>query len=188
MTIYSLDVLLSPNLEPVHFSRSHSVTSWPAYRFLRRQIRWSGIAVFLIIFHSLLWSRVQGFSILNKADAFLELSSFFCDPTDIGNLFFGSSALSKSLLSIWKSLVHLLLKTHLRNFEHSFASMWDECNFWSFECSLAWCFFGMRMKTELSSPVATAEFSKCAVILSVALSRPYLLEFEIVQLESHQLL
>ena len=72
---------------------------------------------------------VKGFGIVNKAeiDVFLELSCFFDDPTDFGNLISGY-AFSKSSLNIWKFLVHVLLKPGLENFEHYFTSMWDECN------------------------------------------------------------
>ena len=65
---------------------------------------------------------VKGFGIVNKAeiDVFLELSCFFDDPTDIGNLNSGSSAFSKSNLNIWKFMVHVLLKPVLENFEHYF--------------------------------------------------------------------
>ena len=68
---------------------------------------------------------VKGFGILNKTeiDVFLELSCFFHDPADVGNLISGSSAFSKSSLNIWNSMVHILLKLGLENFEHSFASM-----------------------------------------------------------------
>ena len=68
---------------------------------------------------------VKGFGIVNKAeiDIFLELSCYFDDPTDVGNLISGSSALSKSSLNIWKFMVHVLLKPGLENFEHCFASM-----------------------------------------------------------------
>ena len=68
---------------------------------------------------------VKGFGIVNKAevDAFLELSFFFDDPMDVGNLISGSSAFSKSSLNIWKFMVHVLLKTGLENFEHYFASL-----------------------------------------------------------------
>ena len=61
----------------------------------------------------------------NKAeiDVFLELSCFFDDPTDVGNLISGSSAFSKSSLNIWKFMVHILLKPGLENFEHHFASV-----------------------------------------------------------------
>ena len=67
---------------------------------------------------------VKGFGIVNKAEinAFLELSSFFNDPTDVGNLISGSSAFSKSSLNIWMFLIHILLNADLENFEHYFIS------------------------------------------------------------------
>ena len=67
---------------------------------------------------------VEGFGVVNKAeiDVFLELSSFFYDPADIGNLISGSSAFSKTSLNIWKFSVHVLLKPGLENFEHYFTS------------------------------------------------------------------
>ena len=63
---------------------------------------------------------VKGFGIVNKAeiDVFLELSSFFDDPADVGNLISDSSAFSKTSLDIWKFTVHVLLKPGLENFEH----------------------------------------------------------------------
>jgi len=83
---------------------------------------------------------VKGFGIVNKAevDVFLELSCFFNDPADVGNLISGSSAFSKSSLNICKFTVHILLKPGLENFEHYFASVWDECN-----CAVVWTFFGI---------------------------------------------
>ena len=68
---------------------------------------------------------VNGFGIINKADVdvFLEFSSSFYDPTDVGNLISGSSAFSKSNLSIWNFMVHVLLKPGLENSEHFFASV-----------------------------------------------------------------
>ena len=68
---------------------------------------------------------VKDFSIVNKAeiDVFLELSCFFGDPADVGNLISGSSAFSKSSLNIWKFTVHVLLKLGLENFEHYIASV-----------------------------------------------------------------
>ena len=73
---------------------------------------------------------VKGFGTVNKADVdvFLELSCFFNDPTDVGNLISGSSTFSKPSLNIWKFSVHVLLKPSLKDFEHYFASMWNECN------------------------------------------------------------
>ena len=68
---------------------------------------------------------VKGFGIVNKAevDVFLDLSCFFYDPMDIGNLISASFAFSKSSLNIWKFMVHVLLKHGLENFEHYFACM-----------------------------------------------------------------
>ena len=68
---------------------------------------------------------VKDFSIVNKAeiDVFLELSCFFDDLADVGNLISGSSAFSKTSLNIWKFMVHVLLRPGLENFEHYFASM-----------------------------------------------------------------
>ena len=68
---------------------------------------------------------VKGFGVVIKAevDVFLELSCFFDDPMDVGNLISGSSALSKSNLNIWKFMIHILLKPVLENFENYFASV-----------------------------------------------------------------
>ena len=68
---------------------------------------------------------VKGFGIVNKAEAdvFLELSCFFDDPPDVGNLISGASAFSKSNLNIWKFMVHILLKPGLENFELYFSSI-----------------------------------------------------------------
>ena len=108
-----------------------TVASWPAYRFLRRPVRvWYSHLVKnfpqFVVIHT-----VKGFGIVNKAeiDAFLELSYFFHDPTDVGNLISGSSAFSKTSLNIWN---------FLENFEHSFTSVWDECN-----CAVVWAFVGI---------------------------------------------
>ena len=81
-----------------------TVASWPAYRFLKR------------LFHSFfVIHTVKGFGIVKKAeiDIFLELSYFFHDPMDVGNLISDSSAFSKTSLNIWKFTVHVLLKPGL---------------------------------------------------------------------------
>ena len=82
---------------------------------------------------------VKGFGIVNKAetDVFLELSCFFDDPTDVGNLICGSSAFYKSILNIWKFTVHVPLNPGLENFEHYFTSLCDEYN-----CAVVWAFSG----------------------------------------------
>ena len=126
-----------------------TVASWPTYRFLKRQVRWSGIPISFknfpqfVVIHT-----VKGFVIVNKADVFLELSGFFNDSTDVGNLISGFS-FSKTSLNIWKFMAHILLKPGLENFEHYFISVWDECScviVWAF---LALPFFGIGMKTDL---------------------------------------
>ena len=68
---------------------------------------------------------VKGFGIVNKAEihVFLEVSWFFDDPVDVGNLISGSSPCSKSRLNICKFIDHILLKPGLENFEHYFASV-----------------------------------------------------------------
>ena len=83
---------------------------------------------------------VKGLGIVSKAeiDVFLELSCFFNDSEDVGNLISGFSAFSKSSLNIWKFTVHLLLKPGLVNFKHYFASVWDE-----YHWAIVWTFFGI---------------------------------------------
>ena len=83
---------------------------------------------------------VEGVGIVNKAEiyVFLELSCFFDDPADIGNLISCSSAFFKTRLNIWKFSLHILLKPGLENFEHYCTSVWDECN-----CAVVWAFFGI---------------------------------------------
>ena len=68
---------------------------------------------------------VKGFGIVNKGeiDVFLELSHFFDEPADVGNLISGSSAFSKTSLNIWNFTVHILRKPGLENFEHYFTSV-----------------------------------------------------------------
>ena len=102
------------------------------------------ISISLRIFHSLLW--FTGFSIVNKADVFLEFSCFFYDPVDVDSLTFGSSAFSKSTLYIWKFSVHILLKTSLKDFEHYLATMWNECI-----CMVVWTFLGITLLWDLKN-------------------------------------
>ena len=90
-----------------------------------------------VVWYSISWRISQfvvihtakGFGVENKAevDVLLELFCFFHDPTEVGNLISGSLAFSKSSLNTWKFTVHIELKPGLENFEHYFASMWDEC-------------------------------------------------------------
>ena len=111
-----------------------------AYRFLKRQVRWSDSPISWRIFLFVVIHLIKGFSIVYKAGIviFLELSCFFDDPTDVGNLISDSTAFSKSCLNIWRFTFHKLLKHGLENFEHYFNSVWDECNY-----SVVWVFFGI---------------------------------------------
>ena len=119
-----------------------TIASWPAHMFLRKKVGWSGIPMSWRILQFVMIHTVKGFSVVNEAklDVFLEFSCFIHDPTDVGNLISCSSAFSKSSLSIWKFLVHILLKPSLENFEHYFASMWNECC-----CMVVWKFFGIAL-------------------------------------------
>ena len=108
---------------------------------------WSGIPTYLKFFHSLLSStQVKGFRVVNEPDIDVFWNSLGFSMIEwmvvIGNLV--SSAFSKSRFFIWKSLVHVLFKPSLENFEHYFASMWDECT-----CAVVWMFFSIGMKSDL---------------------------------------
>ena len=158
MTIYSLDILLSRLEQSVVPRPVLTVASWPAYRFLGRQVRWSGIPIsfknfslFVTTNLEQIWNleqiyTVKGFGTINKAeiDVFLVLSFFFDDRVDVGSLKSGSSALYKTSLNIWKFSVHVLLKPSLKDFKHNLAGMWNECS-----CMVIWTFFGIGMKIDL---------------------------------------
>ena len=141
MTIYSLTYSFS-YLEPVCCSMSSSnccfltciQVSQEAGQVVWYSHLFQNFPQFIVI------HIVKGFGIVNTAeiDVFLELSCFFNDPADVGNLITGSSAFSKTSLSIRKFTFHILLKPGLENFEHFFTNVWDECN-----CAVVWAFFGI---------------------------------------------
>ena len=115
-------------------------------------MRWSEIPITLRIFQFVVIHTVKGFGVVNKAevDGFLELSCFFNDAMDVGNLISGSSAFSKSSFNIWKFTVHLLLKPgwtilSITLLESEMSAIVRKC-----EHSLALPFFGIGMKTDLS--------------------------------------
>ena len=116
-----------------------TVASWPAISQEAVQVVWYSHR-FQNFPQFIVTHTVKGFGIVNKAekDAFLGLSCFFDDLEDVGNLISGSFAFSKFSLNIWKFTFHEFLKPGLENFEHYFASMWDECN-----CAVVWAFFGV---------------------------------------------
>ena len=115
-----------------------NIGSWPAYRFLRRQVRWSGILISLRIFQFVVIHTVKGFSMVNEADVFQQFPCFFYDPVDAGNLNSGSSDFFKFSLNIWNFLVHVLLKPSLKDLEHNLTIMWDE-----YKWMIVWTLFGI---------------------------------------------
>ena len=131
-----------PNLEPVCCSMSSSNCCFLTCIHVSQetgQVVWyshlfQNFPQFIVI------HTVKGFGIVNEAeiDVFLEVSCFFDDPTDVGNLISGSSAFSKFSLNIWKFMVYVLLKPGLENFEYYFTRVWNECN-----CVVVWAFFGI---------------------------------------------
>ena len=140
VTTYSLDILLSQFWISSNCSMSHSnccfltciQISQEAGKVVWYSHLFKNFPQFVVI------HIIKGFSIVSKAeiDVFLEFSCFLYDPVDVGNLSSGSSAFSKSNLDTWKFSVHMLLEPHLENFEHYFASVWNECS-----CAIVWTFF-----------------------------------------------
>ena len=166
-----------------------AVASWPAYRFLKRQVRWSGIPISWKIFQFVVIHTVKVFRVVSEAEAevFLEFSCFFSDPVNVGNFISGSSPFSKSSLYIWNFSVHILLKPSLANFEHYFASMWDECN-----CAAVRTLFGIAFLWDWNENWPFPALRPCWVfqiadILSAALKQHHLLWFDIAQLELYHL-
>ena len=167
-----------------------TLASWPAYRFLKRHFRYSGIPISLRIFHSLLWStqsKALAWSIKQKQMLFWNslaylmiqrmLAIWYLVPLPFLNSAWisGSSwfrycwTLAWTILSI--TLLVCEMSTIVQQFQHSLHGL---------SLRLQW-------KLTFSSPVATTEFSKFADILSAALSQHHLLGFEIAQLEFHHL-
>ena len=115
-----------------------TAASWPVYRVLRRQVRWSGIPISLRIFHSLLWSTIQNFGIVTKpeVDVFLELSFFLMIQWILATWFLVSlPSLNPAWTSGISQIFTELLKPGLENFKQCFARVWNECN-----CAVVWAF------------------------------------------------
>ena len=114
---------------------------------------------------------VKDFCIINEAevDVFLEFFSFLYDLTDGGNLISDTSAFSITSLYIWKFSIHVLLKPSLKDLSITLLACEVSGIIWQFESSLAFYFFGIRMKTNLFSTVTTAKFSKFADVFIAAL-------------------
>ena len=121
-----------PNLESVHCSMSGSNYCFLICIQISQEA--GQVVCYSRLFNNFPWyvviHTVKGFAVVRKAeiDVFLELSCFFYEPIDVGNLIPGSSPFSKSNLNIWNFSAYLLLKYSLENFEHYFASLRNECN------------------------------------------------------------
>ena len=188
MTIYSLDILLFLFGTSLLFHVSSSCSFLTCIQISQEagQLVWyshllKNFPQFVVIY------IVKGFGIVNKAeiDVFLELSCFFDDPADTGNLISGSSAFSKTSLNTWKFTVDILLKPGLENFEHYFTSMWDE-----YDCVVVWAFFCNAFlwdwNENWSFPVLWPLLS-FPNLLAYWVPQHRLLGFEIVQLEFYYL-
>ena len=177
-----------PDLEPVSCSMSSSnccfltciQISQEAHQVVWYSHLFQNFPQFAVI------HTVKGFGIVNKAeiDVFLELSCFFSDPVNVGNLISGSSAFSKTSLNIWNFMVCVLLKPGLENFECYFASVWDECN-----CAVVGTFFGIAFLWDWNenwpSPVLWPLLSFPNMLAYWA--QHHLLGFERAQLEFHHI-
>ena len=162
-----------PNLEPVHCSISSSncclLTCVQISQEAGKEVWYfrlfKNFPQFVVV------HTFKHFNLVNEAvvDVFLGIIYFLCDPTDAGNLISGSSAFSKSSLYIWKFLVHILLKPSWR----ILCITWLACEMSTIVGSLNILWhcpsLGLEWKLTFSSPVATAEFSTYADILSAAL-------------------
>ena len=147
---------------------SSNFASWHAFKFLRRQVRWCGIPIFLRIFQFVVIHTVKGFSIVKEADVFLEFPSFYMIQQMLAIWSLVPLPFLNPVCTSGSSWFTILLKPHLENFKYYFASVWDEWN-----CSVVWAFFGIAFLRDgnenmFSSPVATADFSKFAGILNAS--------------------
>ena len=112
--------------------RVPTVVSWPEYRFLRRQVRRSGIHISLRAFQFIMIHTVKGFGVVDETevDVFLEfhcLLSLWSSECLQFDLWFLPS-FSKPSLDIWKFLVHIMLKCSMQDFKRDLTSMGDKCN------------------------------------------------------------
>ena len=138
-----------------------TVASCPAYRFIRRQIRWFGFPISFNFPQFTVIHTIKGFYIVNEAQVyvFLEFPCFLYDSGDVCNFISGSCAFSKPCLYIWKFSVHVLLKPSLKNFEHNLTGVWKWGQLYSCLNILGHCpSLGLEWKLTFSCPVAIAEF------------------------------
>ena len=117
-----------------------TVASWPAYRFLKRQVGWYGIPISFRIFQFTVIHTVKWFGIVNKTetDVFLKLSCFFDDPADAGNLICGSFAFFINQLEHLEVHNSCIAEACLGEF---WALLYQHVR-WG-NCAVVWAFFGI---------------------------------------------
>ena len=116
-----------------------TVASWPSYRFLRRQGRWSGIAVSLSFPQFVMIYIVKDFIIVDETevDVFLKFPCFLYNPANVGNFTSSYSSFSKPSMDIWKFLVCLMLKSSIQDFKHDWL-FWPTAKYSMFLHELNW--------------------------------------------------
>ena len=167
MTIYSLFPIWNQSVIPCPVL---TVASWLAYRFLRRQVRYSHLFKNFSQFVGTYTGK--RFHVVNRAevDVFLESPWFFYDPMDIGNLISGSCAFSESAWTSGSSQFRYYWSLAWRILSITLLACEMSAIVLQFEHSLHCLFLGLEWKLTFPSPVATAEFSKFAGILNAASS------------------
>ena len=170
MTTYSLDGLLF--LFGTVPCSVLTLASWPASRFLKRQVRWSGIPISFRIFHSYCDAHSQRLwhSQYSRNRCFSGTLLLFWWSHRCCNLISGSSAFSKTSLNTWMLTVHVLLKLGLEDFEHYFATMWDEYN----------CVVGTQMFRFVKIHRTVHKKRLIFIVYKLYLNKPYFKKFKSV--------
>ena len=117
-----------------------TVASWPTYRILRRQVKWSGILLSKSFPQFVMSHTIKDFSTVDETEVFLKFPCFLYNPVNVGNLISSSSSFSKPSLNILKFLVHIMLKPSMQDFKHDLTSIRNECN-----CPMVSTFFGASL-------------------------------------------
>ena len=126
-----------------------TIASSAAYRFLRRQDRWSGIPIFWRIFQFVVIHTVKGFSVVNetKVDVFLELPCFLHDSSECWQFDLWFLCLFETQLVYLEVLDSQTAEASLKNFEYNLVNMWNECN-----STIVWTFFAVLCLVTQSCP------------------------------------
>ena len=134
------------------------IASWPTYRFLRRQVRWSGYRHLFKNFPVCCNPHSQRLSCsrCSRGRYFSRTPFFLYDTTNVGNLISVSFASLKPSWYMWKFLVYIMLKPSFKDFEHNLVSMWNEHN-----CMVVWSFVGIAILWDWNENWPFPVFSCC---------------------------